>query len=72
MSTGLRPRYLEVHLHGVLCGHLCEVGRTCRFVPAEAFRGDPLRPTLSLSLTFPGNDTLSASVLSNPDRKSVV
>ncbi|WP_420991673.1 type II toxin-antitoxin system HipA family toxin [Cupriavidus sp. 30B13] len=66
MSPGLRPRYLEVHLHGVLCGHLCEVERTCRFVPAEAFRGDPLRPTLSLSLTFPGNEALTAAVLSNP------
>ncbi|WP_454726541.1 MULTISPECIES: type II toxin-antitoxin system HipA family toxin [Cupriavidus] len=66
MSPGLRPRYLEVHLHGVLCGHLCEVERTCRFVPADGYRGDPRRPTLSLSLAFPGNEALSAAVLSNP------
>jgi len=66
MTDGLRPRYLEVHLHGVLCGYLCEVERTCRFVPAEAFRGDPARPTLSLSLTVPGNEALTAAILANP------
>ena len=35
MPDGLRPRYLTVHLHNMLCGYLCEAGRTTRFVPGE-------------------------------------
>lgn len=66
MTDGLRPRYLAVHLHGILCGYLCEAGRTTRFVPSEQFRGDSARPTLSLSLTIPGNEALTATILSNP------
>lgn len=66
MPDGLRPRYLTVHLHNVLCGYLCEAGRTTRFVPGEAFRGDAGRPTLSLSLTIPGNEALTATILANP------
>lgn len=71
MSDGLRPRYLEVWLHHVLCGYLCEVERTCRFVPTETFRGDAGRPTLSLSLTIPGNEALTAAILSNPFHRAL-
>lgn len=71
MSDDLRPRYLSVQLHGVLCGYLCEAGRTTRFVPSEQFRGDPGRPTLSLSLTVPGNEPLTGTILSNPFHPAV-
>ncbi|PWK35112.1 type II toxin-antitoxin system HipA family toxin [Cupriavidus plantarum] len=53
MSFELHPRFLEVRLYGRLCGYLCEAGGNTRFVPAEAFRGDADRPTLSLSITVP-------------------
>jgi len=66
VTDDLRPRYLTVSLHGILCGYLCEAGHTTRFVPGEQFRGDPGRPTLSLSLTIPGNEALTATILSNP------
>jgi serine/threonine-protein kinase HipA len=50
----------------VLCGHLCEVGDTYRFVPAETYRGDPQRPTLSLSLAIPFDEHISSQIMDNP------
>lgn len=63
MSFELHPRYLEVHLHGRLCGFLCEAGGNTRFVPTEEYRGDNDRYTLSLSITLPteiGREATSA------------
>ncbi|RZT39168.1 type II toxin-antitoxin system HipA family toxin [Cupriavidus agavae] len=53
MGFELHPRYLEVHLHGRLCGFLCEAGGNTRFVPTEEYRGNNDRDTLSLSITLP-------------------
>lgn len=66
MSAALEPRFLEVWLHGRHLGWLCETSGTVRFTPHESFLADPLRPTLSLSMTIPGNDALTREVLSRP------
>jgi serine/threonine-protein kinase HipA len=66
MSAALEPRYLEVWLHDIHVGWLCEAGRATRFVPTENYMADPHRPTLSLSLTVPGNEEVTREVLGNP------
>lgn len=68
MSEALHPRYLAVWLYGRLCGHLCEAGGNVRFVPSEAFRADPQRPTLSLSISVPteAGRRATAEVFDNP------
>lgn len=71
MSEMLEPRYLEVWLHHMHVGWLCEAGRATRFVPTEGYAADPHRPTLSLSLTIPGNEELTREVLGNPFHPAV-
>ena len=63
--SALEPRYLDVYLHDQRIGWLCEAGRATRFVPNEAFQAGPTRPTLSLSLTVPGNEDLTQEILRN-------
>lgn len=65
MSEALMPRYLEVWLHGRRAGWLCEAGRATRFVAAEPYLADLRRPTLSLSMTVPGEDGLTQETLAN-------
>ena len=65
MNSPLEPRYLEVWLHHIQVGWLCEAGGSTRFVSTEAFQADSRRPTLSLSLTVPGNEDLTQAVLNN-------
>lgn len=65
MSAALEPRYLEVWLHDIHVGWLCEAGRATRFVPTEDYLAHPHRPTLSLSLTIPGNEEVTREVLLN-------
>lgn len=64
MST-LEPRYLEVYLHDAHIGWLCEAGRATRFVPTEGFQVNLDRPTLSLSITVPGNEEITQDILKN-------
>lgn len=73
MSYALHPRFLEVRLYDRLCGYLCEAGGNVRFVPADEFRGDPDRPTLSLSITVPteAGRRATAEVLDNPFHPAV-
>lgn len=66
MNAALEPRYLEVWLHDMHVGWLCEAGRATRFVPTESYLADRHRPTLSLSLTVPGNEDVTREVLGNP------
>jgi len=68
VSSELHPRYLEVRLYGRLCGYLCEAGGAVRFVPADEYRGDADRPTLSLSITVPteAGRRATAEVFDNP------
>lgn len=63
--SGLEPRYLDVFLHGQKIGWLCEALRVTRFIPDEAFVADPDRPTLSLSITVPGQEEITRSILAN-------
>ena len=65
MSNVLRPRYLEVRLHGQHVGWLCEAGRTTRFVATEQYLADTQRATLSLSMTLPGAEQLTQETLKN-------
>ncbi|SNT35763.1 serine/threonine-protein kinase HipA [Noviherbaspirillum humi] len=65
MSDGLAPRYVEVWLHDRLAGWLCEAGRVTRFVAAEPYLADLRRPTLSLSMTVPGEEGLTRETLGN-------
>ncbi|SOZ63111.1 putative regulator; hipA-like domains [Cupriavidus taiwanensis] len=73
MSYALHPRFLEVRLYDRLCGYLCEAGGNVRFVPADEFRGDTDRPTLSLSITVPteAGRRATAEVLDNPFHPAV-
>jgi serine/threonine-protein kinase HipA len=61
-----RSRFLDVRLGPVLCGYLCELDDTYRFVPTDAYRGDPGRPTLSLSIVVPGDEFVTSTILDNP------
>jgi serine/threonine-protein kinase HipA len=65
VNSPLEPRYLEVWLHHIQVGWLCEAGGSTRFVSTEAFQADSRRPTISLSLTVPGNEDLTQAVLNN-------
>lgn len=65
MAEALAPRYLEVWIHGRLAGWLCEAGRATRFVATERYLANVARPTLSLSMTVPGEDALTQSTLLN-------
>jgi serine/threonine-protein kinase HipA len=71
MSAALEPRYLDVWLHDLHVGWLCEAGRATRFVPTESYFADPHRPTLSLSLAVPGNEEVTREVLGNPFHPAV-
>jgi serine/threonine-protein kinase HipA len=61
----LLPRFLEVWLHGRHVGWLCEAGRTTRFVATEPYLADPRRPTISMSMTVPGEEKLTQDTLNN-------
>jgi serine/threonine-protein kinase HipA len=61
----LMPRYLEVWLHGQHLGWLCEAGRTTRFIATERYLANSERPTISLSMTVPGDDDTTRSILRN-------
>ena len=65
MSNALRPRYLEVWLHGQHVGWLCEAGRTTRFIATEQYLADTQRATLSLSMTLPGAERVTQETLKN-------
>lgn len=65
MTDILTPRYLEVWLQGRHIGWLCEAGRATRFVATEAYLANAERPTLSLSMTVPGDNDITRSVLTN-------
>jgi serine/threonine-protein kinase HipA len=61
----LMPRYLEVYLYNYHIGWLCEAGRATRFIPTEGYLADRERPTISLSLTVPGQNDITAKILNN-------
>lgn len=65
LSKALRPRYLEVRLHGQHVGWLCEAGRTTRFIATEQYLADTQRATLSLSMTLPGAEWVTQETLKN-------
>lgn len=65
MSNALRPRYLEVWLHGRHVGWLCEAGRVTRFIATEDYLTDTQRATLSLSMTLPGAEQVTQETLKN-------
>jgi len=65
MNPGLHPRYLEVHLYDDLCGYLCELGGSCRFVPTDKFKAADGQPTLSLSMAIPGVPAIAAEIFAN-------
>ncbi|MBX3219738.1 MAG: type II toxin-antitoxin system HipA family toxin [Labilithrix sp.] len=64
--TRARARFLDVRLGDTLSGYLCEIDQACRFVPADGYRGDRDRPTLSLSITIPGDEDVTSAILDNP------
>ncbi|MDQ2819749.1 MAG: HipA domain-containing protein [Pseudomonadota bacterium] len=63
MSDDLLPRYLDVLLHGQHIGWLCEAGRVTRFIASDNYVADVRRPTLSMSMTVPGEDALTRKTL---------
>src|ERR1700754_1175840 len=65
MTDGLHPRYLEVGLYGEIVGYLCELDGNCRFVPSERFKAASGQPTLSLSLSIPGEPAVAAQIFAN-------
>ncbi len=65
MSNALLPRYLDVFLHGQHIGWLCEAGRVTRFIATDEYVANARRPTLSISMTVPGEDELTRKTLSN-------
>ncbi len=65
MSDALLPRYLDVFLQGRHIGWLCEAGRVTRFIAADEYVANARRPTLSMSMTVPGEDELTRKTLSN-------
>ena len=65
MSHPSSPRYLEVRLHGQHVGWLCEAGRATRFIATEQYLAENRRATLSLSLTIPGAEQITQTILKN-------
>lgn len=65
MSNALQPRYLDVFLQGQQIGWLCEAGRVTRFIATDNYVADARRPTLSMSMTVPGEDELTRKTLTN-------
>jgi serine/threonine-protein kinase HipA len=65
VTEALLPRYLEVWLHGHHLGWLCEAGRVTRFVAAESYLANLQRPTISISMSVPGEERLTLSTLAN-------
>lgn len=58
-------RYLEVWLHELHVGWLCEADRVTRFVATEQYGMDAQRSTLSFSMTVPGADQITRQILLN-------
>ena len=65
MSNELLPRYLDVFLQGQHMGWLCEAGRVTRFIATDEYIANARRPTLSMSMTVPGEDALTRKTLAN-------
>ncbi|MBI3713967.1 MAG: HipA domain-containing protein, partial [Burkholderiales bacterium] len=65
MGDILTPRYLEVWIYDQHVGWLCEAGRVTRFVPTERYLIDRDRPTLSLSLSLPNEESINQETLQN-------
>ncbi|MFC0135609.1 regulator [Massilia eurypsychrophila] len=65
MSSELMPRYLDVFLQGQHIGWLCEAGRVTRFVATDEYVANARRPTLSISMTVPGEDELTRKTMTN-------
>ena len=65
MSNELLPRYLDVFLQGQHIGWLCEAGRVTRFIATAEYVANARRPTLSISMTVPGEDELTRKTLTN-------
>lgn len=65
MHSELLPRYLDVFLQGAHIGWLCEAGRVTRFIASEGYLANVRRPTLSMSMTVPGEDALTRKTLGN-------
>lgn len=65
MSDQLLPRYLDVFLHGRQIGWLCEAGRVTRFIASDDYMAEARRPTLSMSMTVPGEDDLTRKTLTS-------
>jgi serine/threonine-protein kinase HipA len=66
MTDSPHPRYLEVRLYDEIRGYLSELDGRCRFVPSERFKAAAGQPTLSLSLSIPGEPTVAAAIFANP------
>jgi serine/threonine-protein kinase HipA len=71
MSNKLLPRYLDVFLQGQHIGWLCEAGRVSRFIASDDYVANARRPTLSMSMTVPGEDELTRKTLTNYFDKAV-
>ena len=71
MSDELLPRYLDVFLQGRHIGWLCEAGRATRFIASDDYVANARRPTLSISMTVPGEDELTRKTLTNYFDKAV-
>jgi serine/threonine-protein kinase HipA len=71
MSNELLPRYLDVFLQGQHIGWLCEAGRVTRFIASDDYVANARRPTLSISMTVPGEDELTRKTLTNYFDKAV-
>lgn len=65
MTDAFGPRYLEVWVHDVHAGWLCESERVTRFIASEPYLANPARPTLSLSMTVPTEEQLTQDTLQN-------
>ena len=65
MGNELLPRYLDVFLQGHHIGWLCEAGRVTRFIATDEYVANARRPTLSISMTVPGEDELTRKTLTN-------
>lgn len=71
MGDELLPRYLDVLLQGRHIGWLCEAGRVTRFIASDDYVANARRPTLSISMTVPGEDALTRKTLTNYFDKAV-
>lgn len=63
LNKKLSPRYLEIWLHNVHVGWLCELEGTSRFIATEEYLDDRQRSTLSASIATPGVDAISRSAV---------